>query len=144
MTKKELSKEKTIFEKIISREISATIVYEDDDNIAFLNAFPFEPGHILVVPKIAYETIFDMPELAFLQLQKVVLKVARKVREATGQDIAIVQRNGKNAGQEVPHVHFHIVPRTISEVEKPLFNDGGGDLISEIDAKKFAQMFRFD
>jgi histidine triad (HIT) family protein len=48
---------KTIFEKIISREIPSTIIYEDDLTIAFLDAFPFEKGHILVVPKKPYAQI---------------------------------------------------------------------------------------
>jgi histidine triad (HIT) family protein len=48
---------KTIFEKIISREIPSTIIYEDDLTIAFLDAFPFERGHILVVPKKPYAQI---------------------------------------------------------------------------------------
>ena len=136
--------EKTIFEKIVDREIPSYIIYEDDENIAFLNAFPFEPGHTLVVPKKPYKTIFDMPELSFLQLQKVLFKVAKKIHNTTGKDIAIMQRNGKNAGQEVPHVHFHIVPRTIPESERALFNDTGGDLISDQDAKKYQKLFSFE
>ena len=138
-----MKKEKTIFEKIIDRDIPASIIYEDEDTIAFLNAFPFEPGHVLVVPKIPYETIFDMPELAYLQLQKIILKVATKIKEETGNDIAIMQRNGKNAGQEVPHVHFHIIPRTKPESEKALFNDNKGDLISNEESEKYKEMFSF-
>ncbi len=136
--------EKTIFEKIIDREIPSYIIYEDDENIAFLNAFPFELGHVLVVPKKPYKTIFEMPELSFLQLQKVLLKVAKKIQDVTGKDIAIMQRNGKDAGQEVSHVHFHIVPRTIPESERALFNDTGGDLISDEDAKKYQKLFSFE
>ena len=104
-------KEKTIFEQIIDREIPADIVYEDDNHIAFLDIFPFEKGHILVVPKKAYETIFDMPEDEFLALQKVVFKVANKVHKELGGGLNILQNNFKIAGQVVPHVHFHIIPR---------------------------------
>ena len=50
-------KDKTIFEKIIDREISASILYEDEKNIVFLDACPFEKGHLLIVPKKVYETI---------------------------------------------------------------------------------------
>jgi histidine triad (HIT) family protein len=55
--KKEENIEKTIFEKIIDREIPANILYEDEKTVVFLDAFPFEKGHLLVVPKKVYETI---------------------------------------------------------------------------------------
>ena len=136
-----MKKNKTIFEKIVDREIPATIIYEDEKYLSFLNAFPFEPGHVLVIPKKAYNTIFEMTEKNFLELQKVVFKIASRIKKVTNQDIAIIQRNGVNAGQEIPHVHFHIIPRTISEKEKPLFNDYKGELISEDESKKFKLMF---
>ena len=52
-----MDKEKNIFEKIIDREISASILYEDSKVIAFLDAFPFEKGHLLIVPKKKYEFV---------------------------------------------------------------------------------------
>jgi histidine triad (HIT) family protein len=67
----------SIFTKIIQREIPATIIYEDENHIAFLDIQPFEKGHTLVVPKTEYETIMDMPEDVYLDLQKVVLKIAK-------------------------------------------------------------------
>lgn len=134
--------EKTIFEKIIDREVPAEIIYEDQKNIAFLNAFPFENGHILVIPKKAYVTIFDMPEKEFLDLQLVIYKVAKNVREKTGKDIAIYQRNGPEAGQEVQHVHFHIVPRYQPESESPLFNDIAGEMLSNENKKEFGDLLK--
>lgn len=106
-----MKKEKTIFEKIIDRQIPADIIYEDEHTIAFLDAFPFEKGHVLVVPKKSFETIFEMNETEFLELQKVVYKVSKKINEEIGGGLNILQNNFSIAGQVVPHVHFHIVPR---------------------------------
>ncbi len=133
--------EKNIFQKIIDREIPAYIIYEDEHSLAFLNAFPFDSGHTLVIPKKAYKTIFEMPEGEFLELQKVIFKVAHRIREKSGKDIAIYQRNGLEAGQEVPHVHFHILPRYIPERKRPLFNDVGGERISEEKGKYYQELF---
>ncbi len=116
-------KEKTIFEKIVLREVPAQIIAEDDKNIAFLDAFAFDKGHTLVIPKFPYKNIFEMPENDFLNLQKFLKKVATHIFQKTKKDIAIFQRNGKDAGQEVPHVHFHILPRYQTEKENPIFND---------------------
>ena len=104
-------KEKTIFEKIIDREIPADIIYEDEKHLAFLDIQPFEKGHILVIPKKAFETIFEMPEENFLELQKVVFKLAQKIHKEIGGGLNILQNNLEIAGQVVPHVHFHLIPR---------------------------------
>jgi len=114
---------KTIFEKIIAGEIPADIIAEDDTSIAFLDAFPFDKGHTLVVPKYPFKTIFEMSEIEYIDLQIFLKKVATHIKNKTGKDIAIFQRNGIDAGQEVPHVHFHILPRYKTEKENPVFCD---------------------
>ena len=101
----------SIFTKIIRREIPAHIVYEDDTHIAFLDIHPFEKGHTLVVPKKEYETIMDMPEKEYLELQKIVLKIAKHYEQILWCGVNIVQNNKKIAWQTVFHVHFHIIPR---------------------------------
>lgn len=101
----------SIFTKIINREIPAAIIYEDDHHIAFLDIAPFEKGHTLVVPKKEYATIFDMPEEEYLELQKIVLKIAKHYERVLDCGLNIIQNNKEIAGQSVFHVHFHIVPR---------------------------------
>ena len=101
----------TIFTKIIKREIPANIVYEDENHIAFLDIMPFEKGHTLVVPKKPFETIHDMSEFEFLELMKVVKKIAAHIAKELNCGINLWQNNGKISGQEIPHVHVHVVPR---------------------------------
>jgi len=101
----------TIFSKIIRREIPATIVYEDDLSLAFLDIFPKAPVHVLIVPKKPIESLEDvkeedLPIVAHLFL--VVQKVAAISGVAeSGYRIAI--NCGKDGGQEVPHLHLHLL-----------------------------------
>ncbi len=112
--------EKNIFQKIIDREIPADIIYEDKNNIVFLDAFPFEKGHLLVVPKKNYTYIWEMPENDFLELQKIILKLSKKINKIFPEaGLNIMQNNKKIAHQEVPHLHFHLCPRF---EEKKLYN----------------------
>lgn len=97
----------SIFTKIINREIPAGIVYEDDKVISFLDIFPFEKGHVLVVPKKPYERITDMPEDEYMHLQKIVLKIAKNNKEILGKNVGTMVY-----GEEIAHVHIHIFPIT--------------------------------
>jgi len=101
----------TLFTKIVKREIPSSIIYEDKNHLAFLSIEPFEKGHTLVIPKLPYETIMEMPEKEYLELQKVVLKIAKHFEEELNCGINIWQNNKEISGQEIMHVHFHIVPR---------------------------------
>ena len=114
--------EQTIFQKIINREIPADMLYEDDRVVAFLDAFPMDKGHTLVVPTTPYVHIWDMPEEEYLYLCGIVHRLVRQMREKLGRDVAVFQRNGTDAGQEVMHVHVHLVPRYENEKTRPLFH----------------------
>ncbi len=104
--------EETIFTKIIKREIPAQIVYEDEHTLAFLDIAPNSPGHTLVIPKKPFVNIFDIDQETFAQTMKTVRKIAPAVRDAVGaQGVHINSNHGEAAGQEVPHLHFHIIPR---------------------------------
>lgn len=103
---------KTIFEQIIDREIPAAIVYEDDDVIAFLDAFPISKGHTLVVPKEPIENIFSLDEETGHKMMTTIQKVAAAVEAAfKPKGMNILQNNGAFASQSVFHIHFHIIPR---------------------------------
>ncbi len=103
--------QESIFTKIVKKQIPAHIIYEDKNTIAFLDIKPFEKGHTLVVPKKQYTTIMDMPETEFLELCSVVYKIAKHFETELNCGINVWQNNKEIAGQEVMHVHFHVVPR---------------------------------
>jgi histidine triad (HIT) family protein len=102
-----------VFAKILRGEIPSVKVYEDDKTLAFMDVMPQADGHVLVIPKEPAENVFELsPEgaSALMVTTQKVAKAVRKGMEAPG--IMISQLNGKPAGQSVPHVHFHIIPRS--------------------------------
>lgn len=102
----------TIFSQIISRDIPAQIIYEDELVVAFFDNQPVHPGHTLVVPKTAYENIFDLPADLLAHIARVGQRVALAVRDSTQADgVNVYMNNGAAAGQEVWHAHLHVVPR---------------------------------
>lgn len=106
----------TIFEKIIAGDIPAHKVYEDEGIFAFLDAEPVNPGHTLVVPKQPYENIYQIPENEFGSLMEVVHQLSAKIKQAVSADgINIGINNEPAAGQEVMHLHVHIMPRFESD-----------------------------
>jgi len=101
-----------IFAKILRGEVPSVKVYEDDKTLAFMDVMPQADGHTLVIPKEPAETLFDLsPDgaTAMIKTAQIVAKAVKKGLDAPG--IMLFQLNGKSAGQSVPHVHFHIVPR---------------------------------
>ena len=102
----------TIFEKIVNREIPATIVYEDDDVLAFMDIGPIIKGHTLVIPKTCYDPVTETPDDVLAKLMLTAKRIAAAQVKGLGADgVNIMQNNGKAAGQEVPHIHFHVIPR---------------------------------
>ena len=110
-----------IFCKIINVCISARIITQNDKAIAFLDAFPLTLGHTLIIPKSHYYKIQDMDKdhssAVFDLLWKLSAAIEKAV-ESNASTIAI--HNGKDAGQEVPHVHVHIIPRTADDGAGPV------------------------
>ena len=108
----EPNRDETVFMKIIRREIPAQIVYEDEHTLAFLDIAPNAPGHTLVIPKKPFQNIFDIDQETLAQTIETVRKIAPAVRDAVGaHGVHISSNHGAAAGQEVPHLHFHIIPR---------------------------------
>ena len=108
-----------IFCKIISKEIPAKILYEDDDSISFLDVFPVAKGHTLVIPKKHFAKIQDMPPDLNQKLFDSVHKMINKVDALEGSTLMAVH-NGKESGQEVPHVHVHLIPRSVTDSAGPV------------------------
>jgi len=102
----------TIFSKIISREVSADIVYEDDIALAFLDIAPVTEGHTLVIPKKWSRNFFDTDEATLQHLFLVAQKIARSLQTSLGAKGVNVQCNSEpEAGQTVFHFHIHLIPR---------------------------------
>lgn len=104
--------ESCIFCRIVNKTAQASIVFEDEAVMAFLDIRPLTIGHTLVVPKAHYVDIFNIPDELLNQVHFVTKRIALAVKKATSADgISIIQQNGKAAGQDIFHLHIHIVPR---------------------------------
>ena len=101
-----------IFCKIVAGEIPCTKIYEDDQVLAFMDIGPVVKGHVLVIAKVHYETLTDTPDEILGGCLAVAKKIAAAQVKALGADgVNLHQANGAAAGQVVPHIHFHIIPR---------------------------------
>ena len=100
-----------IFCKIVNHEIPAKIIAETEKSLAFLDAFPLTKGHSLVIPKKHYEKVQDISKEDNTDLFETVRLVARKVDKITNATLLAIH-NGKESGQEIPHVHVHLIPRS--------------------------------
>jgi histidine triad (HIT) family protein len=100
-----------VFCQIINKQLPASVVYEDEQVVAFLSNRPVNEGHTLVVPKKHYENIYEISEDEAAYLFMIAKRVAHGVRDAMGAEgIRIVQNNGWAAGQVVFHLHVHVIP----------------------------------
>lgn len=101
-----------LFCKIAAKEVNSDIVYEDDNVIAFLDINPVNPGHVLVVPKTHSEQLLDLSDELSGPVMTVIKKVMQALMELPDvEGVNVVQNNYAAAGQVVPHVHFHVIPR---------------------------------
>jgi histidine triad (HIT) family protein len=110
-----------IFCKIIAGEIPAKVIMQNEKAMALLDAFPIAAGHTLVIPKSHYVKVQQMSEQDAMAVFEVVWKIADAVE--TGSQVnatTIAIHNGSEAGQEVPHVHAHIVPRKKGDGAGPI------------------------
>ena len=115
-----------IFCAIADGEIPARTVHETDDALAFLDANPLAPGHTLVIPKAHAERVGDLDADRASAVFDVVSEITPEVEAAVDADGANVGINdGAAAGQEVPHVHVHIIPRFEGDGGAPLHAVGG-------------------
>ncbi|MEN9649206.1 MAG: hypothetical protein RL094_173 [Candidatus Parcubacteria bacterium] len=96
-----------IFCKIITGEIPAHKVYEDDNTFAFLDIKPINPGHTLVIPKDHFENILTTPDETMCRLIITARKLAIDIRNAVDSDGMMVMMNG----EQVSHTHIHLIPR---------------------------------
>lgn len=129
-----------IFCKIIAKEITPDVIYEDDNSLAFLDIKPHSKGHTVVIPKIHVETIFDLEDKICQKLILSTKKTMQRIQEILNPDGFNIGWNHNTAGgQVVAHLHWHIFPR---------YNgDGGGSMHSiirnpgEMSVEEVAKLF---
>ena len=110
-----------VFCSIVDGEIPSYTVYEDDAVVAFLDANPLARGHTLVVPKAHHERVNDLPLSLAADLFATVPDLTEAVEAAVDAPATtIAVNNGTAAGQEVPHVHVHVVPRSEADGGRPI------------------------
>ncbi|WP_170428174.1 HIT family protein [Ruegeria arenilitoris] len=101
-----------IFAKILRGEIPSTRVYEDDDTLAFMDIMPRSDGHLLVIPKTPCRNLLDATPEQLSVVLSTTQKLAKAVVKAFDADgITVQQFNEAAGGQEVFHLHFHVLPR---------------------------------
>ncbi|MFB6070342.1 MAG: HIT family protein [Halanaeroarchaeum sp.] len=110
-----------IFCDIVDGRAPARTVAETDDAVAFLDANPLAPGHTLVVPREHHVTLDDVPADEATGLYSLLHRVVPAVEDAVDADATTVAfNNGRAAGQEVDHVHGHVVPRFADDGSGPI------------------------
>ena len=101
-----------IFARILRGELPKVAVYEDAATLAFMDIMPSVEGHVLVIPKEPAESILDLSPEGAAAVMATTQRIARAVKKALDvPGVMLVQLNGAAAGQSVPHIHFHVLPR---------------------------------
>ena len=108
-----------IFCKIANKEIPSQIIAESENSLAFMDASPLTKGHSLVIPKNHHEKVQNMSKDENADLFETVRKVLSRVDKITGATLLAVH-NGKESGQEIPHVHVHLIPRSPKDLAGPV------------------------
>ena len=120
-----------LFCAISAGKVPAHVVFEDDRTVAFLDIHPSAPGHTLIIPRTHAARIEDLSAEDAAALFAALHRLTKPIREAVGAEAATVGINdGPGSGQEIPHVHIHVIPRRRG--------DGGG-IIQAITRKGSAE-----
>ncbi|MDR1190196.1 MAG: histidine triad nucleotide-binding protein [Verrucomicrobiales bacterium] len=103
--------QKSIFEKIIAREIPAQIIHETDELLAFRDINPQTPAHFLVIPKQRFDRLAEVPADRDALLGRLLLAAAEVARKEglAGTGYRVVINNGADGGETVPHLHLHVL-----------------------------------
>jgi histidine triad (HIT) family protein len=135
------SRTKCIFCSIIDNELGAVKIFEDSMFVAFMDKYPINTGHTLVLPKKHHKDIFTMGNDEIGKLFSTVSFLAKGIVKALdAKGLNIGQNNGRAANQIVPHVHVHIIPRY--NYDSPNGRWPSRNLISDEELDKIAQKIK--
>ena len=115
-----MTEENCLFCRIVSGELPAVVVFEDEKSVAFLDHRPLFPGHTLLVPREHFETLGDLPSTQVGPLFKNAQLLSRAIEAAMDAEGTFVAMNNR-VSQSVPHLHVHIVPRRRKDGLKGFF-----------------------
>lgn len=128
--------DQNIFAKILRGEIPCTKVFEDDDTLCFMDIMPRADGHCLVIPKTPCRNMLDASSEQLAACMNTVNRVANAAMKGLDADgITLQQFNEDAGGQEVYHLHFHILPRHTGVSLRPPGNMGDMDHIKMVAEK---------
>ncbi|HVO28871.1 MAG TPA: HIT family protein [Candidatus Paceibacterota bacterium] len=120
--------ENCLFCRIAGKQIEAAVIYEDDHAVAFLDVNPRTTGHAMVIPKVHAPNILELPDAEVGPLFAAVKRVAGMLAKALAPDgITIGMNQGRASGQEVDHLHVHLLPRW--------HGDGGSSIQSVVNRR---------
>jgi histidine triad (HIT) family protein len=109
-----------IFAKILRGEIPCIKLHEDEHTLAFMDIMPQTEGHALVIPKQAAETLFELSDEAAAACMRTVRQIGLAQKKGLGAEgVVLMQLNGPQAGQTVPHFHIHVIPGSIADLRRP-------------------------
>jgi histidine triad (HIT) family protein len=135
--------EETLFTRIVEGEIPSDTVYEDETTYAFLDVNPLAPGHTLVIPKEPYERLSELPPAEAAGVFSVLGEITAAVEAAVDADgTTVALNNGEAAGQEVPHVHWHIIPQFEDDTARPIHALFDGVELSDEERSEIAARIR--
>jgi len=105
--------EDCVFCRVVGNATLASVVYSDERVLAFMDTQPVNPGHVLVIPKGHASCLAELDEETGAQLFNIAMRVAEGVRRSglKCEGVNLHLADGKAAGQEVSHVHLHVIPR---------------------------------
>lgn len=124
-----------IFCKIVQGVIPSAKILETDHAVAFLDINPVNRGHVLLVPKAHHSTLSDLPDDLAAETARLIPRLVRAIRTATGADgLNLIVNNGEAAGQTVFHGHWHLIPRFLDDpVDWPWpHSDYSGDELNQM------------
>ena len=104
--------QKCVFCAIASRQVPASVIYEDEKVLGFLDINPLTEGHTLIIPKYHAEDVFDISEEDLKHISAVAQRIADRMKEViNAEGVDLFQASGQAADQQVPHFHLHVIPR---------------------------------
>lgn len=107
-----MNQEDCLFCNIVRGKIPASVVFEDNICMAFMDVYPVSRGHCLLIPKRHFVNLLDVDQNVIAHMAKRLTELTKGVKSVSGAEgVLVAAANGAGAGQDIPHLHFHVIPR---------------------------------